>query len=120
MNRRHRCWVGLIGAITLGAGCDYAPSKRPSRSTESYVGPLPNQAAKYARSAVVEDPNSDLPQVEGPESIRRREVILANVLKLMQDCLQKSGRAELRARHREPERAVRARDQAGRLRLDSR
>ena len=51
---------------------------------DAYVGPLPNQGRRAATS-VVEDPNSEMPQAEvDTETAKRREVILANVIKLME------------------------------------
>lgn len=87
---RHRCWAGLVGLVALVAGCDYAPTKPTVRSTESYVGPLPNQTNR-TQSSVVEDPSSERPAEVDLEVIRRREVILANVIKLMQTAYNNPG-----------------------------
>lgn len=80
---RNCIWVGLLAVVAL-AGCDYSPKKSRVGSLDSYVGPLPNQARR-SPVTVVEDPNSEVPQNNADsEASKRREVILANVIKLME------------------------------------
>ena len=81
---RNYSWVGPLTLIVALAGCDYSAKKQRVGSLDSYVGPLPNQSGR-APAAVVEDPNSELPENElSTEVAERRRTILANVLKLME------------------------------------
>lgn len=94
---RNLYWAGLIaiGAVVVVScgGCDYAPKKPPLLPLEVIRGELPSQSGGRAGStAVVEDTSSEKPKLElDSEAIRRREVILANVIKLMQDSYKNPG-----------------------------
>ena len=84
MSWRHCSWVGLIVLGCSLVGCDYSAKKSSVKSLGSYVGPLPNQP-KRAASTVFEDNNSEIPNIDGDtELAKRREVILANVINLME------------------------------------
>jgi len=96
LNRRSPLLIGRIGLIGLAsfpAACDYASKKPPLPSLESY-GPLPGDSGRSRSStAVVVDPNSDAPpslEVD-PEILKRREIMLANVIKLMQTAYNNPG-----------------------------
>ena len=84
MSWRDCSWVGLLVVGCSLVGCDYSAKKSSVKSLSSYVGPLPNQPRRAA-STVFEDNNSETPSNEGDtELAKRREVILANVIKLME------------------------------------
>ncbi len=84
--------MGLTVAGAVGAGCNYAPPKPPIPPRSVLSGPLPNQSGRPTVSNVVDDPNSEKPNTElDPETVKRREVILANVIKLMRDAYKNPG-----------------------------
>ena len=88
MNRRSRISTLLLGlglAVVL-AGCDYRTKKARPAPAEEVVGPLPGSSRSSDLSAyIVEDPNSERPKKElDPEVLKRREMFLGNVIKLMQ------------------------------------
>ena len=81
MNWRNLRWAGVVGLGTLVLGCDYTP-KKPAISSAAEYGSLPSQGRRQV--VVAEDPNSERPAEVDPEVVKRREVILASVIKLME------------------------------------
>ncbi len=86
MTRRILLGFGLIGLALIQSGCDYRPKTKKVLPQAIASGPLPSASGRpsASRSAVV-SPESEAPVVEmDPEEIRRREIILANFIKLIQ------------------------------------
>ena len=87
LKRRFSTRLGLIGlAAIVFVGCDYQPRKKPVLPTGIYSGPLPSAPGRPATASVsVSSPESEAPVDEiAPEQQRRREIILANFIKLIQ------------------------------------
>ena len=86
MKRPSPLRLGLIGLASILAGCDYASKKPRVLPPEIEAGQLPTAPGQVRRAEqVVVSSNSEAPD-EGltQEGIRRKEVILGNVIKLMQ------------------------------------
>ncbi len=84
--------MGLIVAGAVGSGCSYAPTKPPIPPRAVLSGPLPNQQGRPINSSIVDDPNSEKPNTDlDPQTVQRREVILANVIRLMRDAYKNPG-----------------------------
>jgi len=93
LNRRSRLPIALIGLAAVLAGCDYKAKNTRPAPLEDYVGPLPGSTGGTASAAkVFEDPNSEAPKQEvDPEVLKRREVFLGNVIKLMRTAYNNPG-----------------------------
>jgi len=78
--------LGLIGLALISSGCDYKSTKKPSHSTEVYRGPLPSAGGRGSSSrSIVESPTNVAPSTElDPRERERRDIILANFLKLIE------------------------------------
>ena len=86
MKRRFSPRLGLIGLAAVLAGCDYQPRKKPVLPTDVVSGPLPTAPGRpLAARPSVTSSESEAP-VDGidPEIQRRREIILASFIKLIE------------------------------------
>ena len=83
MIRRFPLWLGLASIMV---GCDYAPSNPPIHPTDVISGPLPTTNGRpQGSSSFVVSSEAEVPEDKlSAEEIRRGDVILANVMKLMQ------------------------------------
>ena len=80
------CWMlGLLGVGSLLSGCDYAAKKRPALPTGVISGPLPSAPGRAAQGrSVVTAPDAEAPpEAVDAEVLKRREIILGSVVKLM-------------------------------------
>ena len=87
MKRRFCLRLGLIGLAAIVAGCDYQPKKRPVLPTDVVSGPLPTANGRpsgAARPTVVSSEAEAPVDTIDPEIQRRREIILATFIKLIQ------------------------------------
>ena len=87
MTRRMIPGLGLVGLIiAIQAGCDYRPAKKPVLPAAIESGPLPSTPGRPSTAGeFVESPRAETPIAEiDPEVQRRREIILANFIKLIQ------------------------------------
>jgi Tetratricopeptide repeat len=87
--------LGLIGLASILSGCDYSSSTPPIPANDVLVGPLPSGGGRPDPSSSVVVPSTAETPPEGPdpEILRRREVILGNVIKLMQTAWKNPGGA---------------------------
>ncbi len=85
MNARMSSKLGLLALASLAAGCDYTSKKPALLPVETISGPLPTSPGRSAPSrSVVTAPNAEAPpEAVDPEMLKRREIILGNVVKLM-------------------------------------
>ncbi len=86
MKRPHSFRPGLLILASILAGCDYSSRKPPALPREIVSGPLPSapgQAQRPEQAVVSADSEAPSDAID-PEIVRRREVILGNVIKLMQ------------------------------------
>jgi hypothetical protein len=86
LNRRFPFWLGLTGLASMLVGCDYAPKKPVVLPTDIVSGPLPSaQGRPSAPGTSVTSSEAEAPsQAIDPEILRRREIILANFIKLIE------------------------------------
>ena len=86
MKRRSPLLLGLLGLASILAGCDYTSKKPPALPEVIVSGPLPTTGGRAPAPnevAVASDSEAPAPDVD-LEIQRRREVILANFIKLIQ------------------------------------
>ena len=86
MTRRLILGLGLIGLLVIQPGCDYRAKKKAVLPAAIASGPLPSSAGRgSAARTILTSPESEAPVTEiDPEVQRRREIILANFIKLIQ------------------------------------
>ena len=93
MNRPSRISIALLGLAALLAGCDYKnKSARPAPPDEVY-GPLPGasgRASAPAEAVAEQDTGVPMPEID-PEVLKRREIFLGNVIKLMRTAYNNPG-----------------------------
>ncbi len=85
MNHRIVIGLGWVGLILSSSGCDYSSSKPPILPTEVISGPLPsNNGRPGGEASAFVSPTAEAPPTEiDPEILKRREIILGSVLKMM-------------------------------------
>ena len=87
MKRRFCLRLGLVGLASIVAGCDYQPRKRPVLPAEIMSGPLPTAGGRPSTAVrpTITSTESEAPvETIDPENQKRREIILANFIKLIQ------------------------------------
>jgi hypothetical protein len=99
LTRRPSFRLGLLALAPalLTIGCDYSPRRPPRISPDMMSGPLPTATGRGTPAPAPAPTLSSAPVAEpttvDPETQRRREIILANVVKLMRSASSNPGGA---------------------------
>ena len=76
--------LGLACLSSILSGCDYAPARPPIAQSGMIDGPLPSASGRPTSGATEVSPAAELPAELDSETIKRKEIILANFIKLIQ------------------------------------